>query len=358
MGEERAGGRDARRRRCALHRPCPPPARRSPPPPPPQAINPDKGKQCAPADALPRFYPTKGYEPQLAIGGKVAVVTGASRGIGRSVATALVERGLTVLGTSRYPGNTTGLPYPLLPLDLADPVSVDAFVDAITSHPAVVARGGLDILIQNAGRFALGGPYPQVAVARGLLEGLGRVGMEAGDGLGSARVGRGRGEARVQGPAPPDPPTQPTPPPLPRQAGASDVWNDGLRLAMATNVEGPARLCTGLLPSLRDAAKRHGYARLLLTLSPAGLLMSGVEPVTGYMWAYFASKRAAFPFSQATRLDETLMRKSGVLVSTLNPMATNTGLPTGRNPIFLQPVDAEGNAVGDPLFQAFLKLVR
>lgn len=91
----------------------------------------------------------------------VAVVTGSTRGIGRAVARALVERGdhvivsgraasdaLAVAGelTAFGPGEAHGIP-----CDVRDPAACDALIQG-----AVERFGGLDVLVNNAGvgRFA------------------------------------------------------------------------------------------------------------------------------------------------------------------------------------------------------------
>ena len=80
-----------------------------------------------------------------------AVVTGASRGIGRAIAAALVGRGYEVIGTARDPSvipvaeRIPGARY--LPLDLADQVSIDALA---------AAAGEIDILVNNAGGSQIG----------------------------------------------------------------------------------------------------------------------------------------------------------------------------------------------------------
>ena len=47
-----------------------------------------------------------------------------------------------------------------------------------------------------------------------------------------------------------------------------------------------------------------------------------------------------------------------IKVSTLNPLWVNTDIASGTRPIFLQPVDANGNAIGDPNFQLLLDTFR
>ena len=84
--------------------------------------------------------------------GRVALVTGASRGIGRAVATHLVARGASVFGTGRDEaalaslGKELGAAFAFTRGDLSDP----AFCEALPGK-CVAAFGKLDILVNNAG---------------------------------------------------------------------------------------------------------------------------------------------------------------------------------------------------------------
>ena len=86
----------------------------------------------------------------LHLGGKVAVVTGASKGIGLAVTRALVGEGVTVVAGARAAG-------PDLPALMADGRVVFVPVDLTTPAGPVelvagaAALGGVDILINNAG---------------------------------------------------------------------------------------------------------------------------------------------------------------------------------------------------------------
>ncbi|HET7568224.1 MAG TPA: SDR family oxidoreductase [Gaiellaceae bacterium] len=82
--------------------------------------------------------------------GKVAVVTGASRGIGAAVARALDAAGVR-LGLGSRTGDDLGLDAVALPCDVRDPAQVEALVAA-----TVERFGGLDILVANAGVGAYG----------------------------------------------------------------------------------------------------------------------------------------------------------------------------------------------------------
>jgi 3-hydroxy acid dehydrogenase/malonic semialdehyde reductase len=88
----------------------------------------------------------------VTLGGKTAVVTGASAGIGAAVARALVMHGAKVAAGAR---RVERLPEDVFAheLDVTDPVSCKRFVQA-----AVSELGGIDILVNNAG-LALGRDY-------------------------------------------------------------------------------------------------------------------------------------------------------------------------------------------------------
>lgn len=82
---------------------------------------------------------------------KTAIVTGASSGIGRAVASALVVRGYRVIGTSRTSATVSspvhGVDY--RDLDLTDRDSIRAFVDSL--HDVDV-----DVVVNNAGESQCG----------------------------------------------------------------------------------------------------------------------------------------------------------------------------------------------------------
>ena len=82
--------------------------------------------------------------------GKVALVTGASRGLGAGIADALVEAGATVAGTSRDRASASRvaerLGTPAVEMDVTDVASVREGVERVVS-----GLGRLDILVNNAG---------------------------------------------------------------------------------------------------------------------------------------------------------------------------------------------------------------
>ena len=88
--------------------------------------------------------------PSFRLDGKVALVTGASRGLGAGIADGLREAGATVVGTSRDAESAARvakrLGTPTVVMDVADVSSVREGVDG-----AVSELGRLDILVNNAG---------------------------------------------------------------------------------------------------------------------------------------------------------------------------------------------------------------
>jgi carbonyl reductase 1 len=89
---------------------------------------------------------------------RVALVTGANRGIGFEIARQLAAAGVDVVGTSRDPdaGHAAAreLGVRFITLDVETPASIDALTDALS--------GGLDILVNNAG-ISLSGFDAEVA---------------------------------------------------------------------------------------------------------------------------------------------------------------------------------------------------
>lgn len=81
---------------------------------------------------------------------KIALVTGASSGIGQATAELLAKTGYTVYGTSRRGGDTAGdrggRPYKMLPLDVTRDESVEAAVQTLMQR-----EGRIDLLVNNAG---------------------------------------------------------------------------------------------------------------------------------------------------------------------------------------------------------------
>ena len=85
--------------------------------------------------------------------GQIALVTGASRGIGRAIAMALAAQGMKVIGTATTEAGAAAIGEALatqggsgLKLDVTDAAALDAAIDAIVKQ-----HGGLHVLVNNAG---------------------------------------------------------------------------------------------------------------------------------------------------------------------------------------------------------------
>lgn len=89
----------------------------------------------------------------------VALVTGASSGIGLATAQLLAANGFRVFGTCRVPPANSKLPYALLPLDVRSDVSTQDMVQAIAEQ-----AGRIDLLVNNAG-YAQAGAIEETSLA-------------------------------------------------------------------------------------------------------------------------------------------------------------------------------------------------
>jgi NAD(P)-dependent dehydrogenase (short-subunit alcohol dehydrogenase family) len=110
--------------------------------------------------------------------GRVALVTGANRGIGREVARQLAEGGYEVLLSARDEAKArsaadelaeeTGAVVRPLTLDVADPQSISAAAERVRAEP-----GRLDVLVNNAGigsDFGVAGVDPDFAAIQRALD--------------------------------------------------------------------------------------------------------------------------------------------------------------------------------------------
>ena len=84
---------------------------------------------------------------------QIALVTGASRGIGRAIALTLAQRGFKVIGTATSDSGSAAIGDALAPfgglgltLNVTDAPALDAAIDSI-----VKTHGGLHVLVNNAG---------------------------------------------------------------------------------------------------------------------------------------------------------------------------------------------------------------
>jgi 3-oxoacyl-[acyl-carrier protein] reductase len=89
----------------------------------------------------------------VSVNSQVALVTGASRGIGRAIAMALAAQGMTVIGTATTDAGAAAIGEALAPhggsglkLDVTDAAALDAAIDGIVKQ-----HGGLHVLVNNAG---------------------------------------------------------------------------------------------------------------------------------------------------------------------------------------------------------------
>jgi NAD(P)-dependent dehydrogenase (short-subunit alcohol dehydrogenase family) len=103
----------------------------------------------------------------MEISGKVALVTGSSRGIGREIARQLASRGARVAVHFRADREAVretldsldGGPHAIFGADVADADSVRELVEGVTRE-----MGGIDVLVNNAAIFE-SHPIPEVDYA-------------------------------------------------------------------------------------------------------------------------------------------------------------------------------------------------
>ena len=112
--------------------------------------------------------------PASALRGKVAVVTGASRGLGLGLATRFAELGLALgLCARTEPTPPSGVDSVSRAVDVTDAAAVEAFADAVTEQ-----LGPIDLWVNNAGVLDPIGPartLDAAAVDQALLVNIGGV---------------------------------------------------------------------------------------------------------------------------------------------------------------------------------------
>ncbi|MFB9239780.1 SDR family oxidoreductase [Plantactinospora siamensis] len=225
---------------------------------------------------------------------RIALVTGANKGIGREVARQLAGRGMTVLLAARKPAagrtaadelRTEGVEVHPIELDVTDPDGIAAAVKGVGD-----AYGRLDVLVNNAAITGAGSP-----------------------------------------PAEPDPARRVEPP------SAADL--DRVREVYETNVFGVIAVTNAFLPLLRrsDAARivnvSSGVGSLHAMTDPAGPL-AGMPPSLAY-----PTSKAALNAVTAQYAKE--FRGSQLLINAADPGWTGTDLNGHAGPRSV----AEGAAI-------------
>lgn len=93
--------------------------------------------------------------------GKVAIITGSTRGIGRAIAQAMMDAGARVVISSEDEADTACAASEMGALGIACDVTDDAALGALVDG-AVSALGGLDIVVCNAGITGRPGPFAAI----------------------------------------------------------------------------------------------------------------------------------------------------------------------------------------------------
>lgn len=228
------------------------------------------------------------YRAELSLRNKNIVITGASRGIGRATALELVTAGANVWGTSRTP-----LDYPAIteyPL-LQLRLEDPASIASFVSAVGSATGGRVDVLINNAAQFVFGTTTPV------------------------------------------NPSTLP-------------LWVTNSALGLQVIYLAHRTVTAAMLGFMQHS----GYRRILFTASVAAYA-SGADIYSEFSQPYYAGKRAIADFANSLR-DWFSLAGLDIGVATVNPVFTRTDIVSGLRPIFLEPVDSNGNPdAGSPLAQ-------
>src|ERR1700719_4116 len=92
------------------------------------------------------ILPTKPKGKPMNTPGSIALVTGASSGIGKASAERLAAAGYKVYGTSRRGAQTGQTSFAMVPLDVTSDESVEVAVKEL-----IRLEGRIDLLVNNAG---------------------------------------------------------------------------------------------------------------------------------------------------------------------------------------------------------------
>jgi NAD(P)-dependent dehydrogenase (short-subunit alcohol dehydrogenase family) len=224
------------------------------------ALAADAGAASASVAVHPRLYPLSSFVPEVDLRGKVAVITGASTGIGRAAGEALAARGAHVIGTSRDVAGVRQHPrFSLLDLDVTQAKSINSFVQKVRRR--IGSGGRVDILINNAGRGIIGDPIPPI--------------------------------------------------------GGANRYFEQLEVGIKTNYAGQLMVTNKMLPLLPT----RGYARVYFTVSIGAY--SVATNALNLLHAYISVKRALLAFANAWSWTLQQARRN-VAVATVNPYTTNT----------------------------------
>ena len=114
-------------------------------------------------DPAPTFpLPSAAIAPRFRLDGRVAVVTGASKGIGEAIARALAECGARVVVSSRRQAAVDEVAHSIVAAG-GEAIAVAAHVGKLDEARALVARtvahwGGVDVVVNNAATNPVYGP--------------------------------------------------------------------------------------------------------------------------------------------------------------------------------------------------------
>lgn len=102
-----------------------------------------------------------GTGPSLrdSLDGEVALVTGATRGIGAEIAARLVELDATVYAGARNPADVSAEDQRAVTLDVTAEVAIETAVETIAEE-----SGRLDVLVNNAGVYGPSGAFAGLAL--------------------------------------------------------------------------------------------------------------------------------------------------------------------------------------------------
>lgn len=87
---------------------------------------------------------------------KVVLITGGSSGIGKSIGEYLIQKGMTVYGTSRNPQNYSESKFPIIALDITKTETISSCIQTV-----IAAEGHIDVVINNAGA-GITGPIEEI----------------------------------------------------------------------------------------------------------------------------------------------------------------------------------------------------